>query len=73
MLRNLSDLHLHHPDLLELQYITRQNMSAADIGHLDLGLQGLTSSVSSYFASFSTGMGATIILIIVRLSYLNCR
>ncbi len=73
MLRNLSDLHLHHPDLLELQYITRQNMSAADIGRLDLGLQGLTSSVSSYFASFGTGMGATIILIIVRLSYLNCR
>jgi hypothetical protein len=73
MLRNLSDLHLHHPDLLELQYITRQNMSTADIGHLDLGLQGLTSSVSSYFASFGTGMGATIILIIVGLSYLNCR
>jgi hypothetical protein len=73
MLCNLSDLHLHHPDLLELQYITRQNMSMADIGHLDLGLQGLTSSVSSYFASFGTGMGATIILIIVGLSYLNCR
>jgi hypothetical protein len=73
MLRNLSDLHLHHPDLLELQYITRQNMSSADIGHLDLGLQGLTSSVSSYFASFGTGMGATIILIIIGLSYLNCR
>ncbi len=73
MLRNLSDLHLHHPDLLELQYITRQNMSSADIGRLDLGLQGLTSSVSSYFASFGTGMGATIILIIIGLSYLNCR
>ncbi len=73
MLRNLLDLHLHHPDLLELQYITRQNMSSADIGRLDLGLQGLTSSVSSYFASFGTGMGATIILIIVGLSYLNCR
>jgi hypothetical protein len=73
MLRNLLDLHLHHPDLRELQYITRQNMSTADIGRLDLGLQGLTSSVSSYFASFGTGMGATIILIIVGLSYLNCR
>jgi hypothetical protein len=73
MLRNLSDLHLHHPDLLELHYLTRQNMSASDIGRLDLGLQGLTSSVSSYFASFGTGMGATIILIIVGLSYLNCR
>jgi hypothetical protein len=73
MLRNLSDLHLHHPDLLELQYLTRQNMSTADIGQLNLGLQGLTSSVSSYFASFGTGMGATIILIIVGLSYLNCR
>ncbi len=22
MLRNMSDLHLHHPDLLKLQYIT---------------------------------------------------
>jgi hypothetical protein len=73
MLRNLSDLHLHHPDLLELQYLTRQNMSTADIGQLNLGLQGLTSSVSSYFASFGTGMGAMIILIIVGLSYLNCR
>ena len=72
-LRNLSELHLHHPDLLELQYLTRQNMSTADIGQLNLGLQGLTSSVSSYFASFGTGMGATIILIIVGLSYLNCR
>ena len=48
-------------------------MSTADIGQLNLGLQGLTSSVSSYFASFGTGMGATIILIIVGLSYLNCR
>ncbi len=47
-------------------------MSSADIGCLDLGLQGLTSSVSSYFASFGTGMGATIILIIIGLSYLNC-
>ncbi len=73
MLRNLSDLHLHHPDLLELQYITRQNLSSVDIGRLDLGLQGLTSSVSSYFASFGTRMGATIVLIIVGLSYLNCR
>jgi hypothetical protein len=73
MLRNLSDLHLYHPDLLELQYITRQNMSSADIGRLDLGLKGLTSSVSSYFASFGSGMGATIILIIIGLSYLNCR
>jgi hypothetical protein len=72
MLRNLSDLHLHHPDLLELQYITCQNLSLEDMGRLDLGLQGLTSSVSSYFASFGTGMGATIILIIVGLSYLNC-
>jgi hypothetical protein len=73
MLKNLSDLHLHHPDLLELQYITRQNGSSSDIGRLDLGLQGLSSSVSSYFASFGTGMGATIILILVGLSYLNCR
>jgi len=73
MLRNLSNLHLYHPDLLELQYITRQNMSSAELGRLDLGLQGLSSSVSSYFASFGTGMGATIILIIVGLSYLNCR
>jgi hypothetical protein len=73
MLKNMSDLHLHHPDLLELQYITRQNGSSSDIGRLDLGLQGLSSSVSSYFTSFSTGMGATIILIIVGLSYLNCR
>ncbi len=73
MLCNLSDLHLHHPDLLELQYLTRQNLSSADIGCLDLGLQELTSSVSSYFVSFGTGMGATIVLIIVGLSYLNCR
>jgi hypothetical protein len=73
MLKNMSDLHLHHPDLLELQYITWQNGSSSDIGRLDLGLQGLSSSVSSYFASFGTGMGATIILIIVGLSYLNCR
>jgi hypothetical protein len=73
MLKNMSELHLHHPDLLELQYITRQNESSSDIGRLDLGLQGLTSSVSSYFASFGTGMGATIVLIIVGLSYLNCR
>jgi hypothetical protein len=73
MSRNLSDLHLHHPDLLELQYITRQNVSSADIGRLDLRLQGLTSSVSSYFTSFGTKMGATIILIIVGQSYLNCR
>ncbi|MFY7792423.1 MAG: hypothetical protein ACOVQS_01535, partial [Chitinophagaceae bacterium] len=58
MLKNMSELHLHHPDLLELQYITRQNESSSDIGRLDLGLQGLTSSVSSYFASFGTGMGA---------------
>ncbi len=73
MLKNMSDLHLHHPDLLELQYITRQNGSSSDIGRLDLGLQGLSSSVSSYFASFGTSMGATIILILVGLSYLNCR
>jgi hypothetical protein len=73
MLKNMSNLHLHHPDLLELQYITRQNGSSSDIGRLDLGLQGLSSSVSSYFTSFGTGMGATIILIIVCLSYLNCR
>ncbi len=31
------------------KYITRQNESSSDIGRLDLGLQGLTSSVSSYF------------------------
>jgi hypothetical protein len=48
-------------------------MSSADIGQLDMGLQGLNSSVSSYFASFGTGMGATIILIIIGLSYLYCR
>jgi hypothetical protein len=73
MLRNLTDLHLHHQDLLELQYLTRQNISSSDIRRLDLGLQGLISSVSSYFASFGTGMGFMIILIIVGLSYLNCR
>jgi hypothetical protein len=73
MLKNMSDLHLQHPDLLELLYITRQNGSSSDIGRLDLRLQGLSSSVSSYFTSFGTGMGATIILIIVGLSYLNCR
>jgi hypothetical protein len=70
-LRNLSAMHLHHPDLIELQYLTRlqgaENASAMGLGLLDFGLQGLTSSVSSYFTSFGTGMGLTVMIILVAL------
>jgi hypothetical protein len=37
-----------------------------------MGLQELTGSVSSYFASFGTGMGLTVMLILIALSFLNC-
>ncbi len=76
-LKNLSVLHLHHPDLLELQYLTQlhgaENAPNFGLGRLDMGLQELTGSVSSYFASFRTRMGITIMLIFIALSYLNCR
>ncbi len=38
-----------------------------------MGLQELTGSVGSYFTSFGTGMGITIMLILIALRYLNCR
>ncbi len=76
-LKNLSALHLHHPDLVELQYLTRlhgaKNASAFGLGRLDLGLQELTGSVSAYFTSFGTGMEITIMLILITLIYLNCQ
>jgi hypothetical protein len=76
-LKNLSALHLHHPDLIELQYLTclhgAENASSLGLCWLDLGLHELTGSVSSYFASFSTGLGLMVMLILIALSYLNCR
>ncbi len=76
-LKNLSSLHLHHPDLVKLQYLMRlhgaKNASTFGLKPLDLGLQELTGSVSSYFTSFGTGMGLTKMLILIALSYLNCR
>jgi hypothetical protein len=73
VLRNMSHLHLVHPDLLELQYITRQNNATSELERLGLGLQGFASSAGAYFTSFGSGMGVTIVLIIIALSYLNCR
>jgi hypothetical protein len=76
-LKNHSALHLHHPDWVKLQYLTQlhstENLTNFLLGRLDLGLQELTGSVISYFPSFGTGMGLMIMVILIGLSYLNCR